>query len=132
MRVDRRDVVATVFVVAGALVYLLWLADRPVPGLTSARAVALFVLGTGVAASASAVVPSFQQLMHGSKTYMAVASLIGAVAAVAGIVAVVRQTDAMLGLLVATTAVLWVIATVRHTTMRSGGGSHPGGSARAI
>lgn len=132
MRLDRRDVVATVFVVAGGLVYLLWLADRAVPGLTSARAVALFVLGTGIAASASAVVPSFEQLMHGSKSYMAVTSLIGGVAAVAGVVAVVRQTDGMLGLLVAATAVLWIIATVRHTTMKTHvGGSHLGPRAKA-
>jgi hypothetical protein len=117
MRLGRRDVVATVFVVAGVLAYALWLANHPVSGLSSARVVALVVLGTGVAASASAVVPSFNQLLHGSKMYMASTSLIGTAALVAGIIAVFRQTDAMLALLVATTVVLWIIATVRHTMM---------------
>jgi hypothetical protein len=67
MRLGRRDVIATVSVLAGVLVYALWLADHPVPGLSSVRVVTLVVLGTGVAASASAVVPSFAQLLDGSE-----------------------------------------------------------------
>ena len=122
MRVSRRDIVATIFVLAGALVYVLWLTSHPLPGLSSPRVVAVVVLGTGVAASASAVVPSFMSLLHGSKAYLAVTSVIGAVAAVAGVVAVVRQTDVMLGLLVVTTAVLWIIATVRHMMMATARG----------
>jgi hypothetical protein len=117
MRVSRRDIVATTFVLAGALVYVLWLTSHPLPGMSSARVVAFVVLGTGVAASASAVVPSFMSLLHGSKTYLAVTSSIGTLAAVAGVVAVVRQTDVMLGVLVSTMAVLWIIATVRHMMM---------------
>ena len=117
MRFGRRDLIATVCVVAGVLVYALWAANHPLPGLSSVRVVALFVLGTGVAASASAVVPSFTQLLHGSKTYMAITSVVGAVALVAGIIAVFRETDVMLHLLVAATVALWIIATVRHTLM---------------
>jgi len=125
MRFGRRDLIATVCVVAGVLVYALWAANHPLPGLSSVRVVALFVLGTGVAASASAVVPSFTQLLHGSKMYMAVTSLVGAVALVAGIMAIFRQTDVMLHLLVATTVALWIIATVRHTMMANApDGSH--------
>ena len=117
MRFGRRDLIATLCVTIGVVVYALWLADHPLPGLSSVRAVALVVLGTGVAASASAVVPSFVQLLHGSKMYMAITSLVGAVALVGGIIAVFRQTDVMLHLLVATTVALWIIATVRHTLM---------------
>lgn len=126
MRVSRRDIVATTFVLAGALVYGLWLANHPLPGMSSARVVALIVLGTGVAASASAVVPSFMGLMHGSKIYLVVTSLIGALAAVAGVVAVFRQTDVMLGLLAAATAVLWIIATVRHVMITTAQGGQSG------
>lgn len=128
MRVSRRDIVATAFVLAGALVYALWLTSHPLPGLSSPRVVALVVLGTGVVASAAAVVPTFMSLLHGSKTYLAVTSLLGALAAVAGMVAVVRQTEVMLGLLVAATAVLWIIATVRHVMRTEARGSaryHP-------
>lgn len=116
MRFGRRDLIATVFVVAGAVVYALWLAEHPIAGLSSVRGVALIVLATGVAASASAVVPSFVQLLHGSRRYMAITSLLGAAALVAGILALVRQTDEMLHLLFAATVVLWIIATLRHTT----------------
>jgi len=132
MRLGRRDLIATVCVAAGVLVYALWATDHSVPGLSSVRVVALVVLGTGVAASASAVVPSFVQLLHGSKMYMAATSLIGAVALVAGILAVIRQTGAMLHLLVATTVVLWIISTVRHTMMaNTPDGSHPAPGAGA-
>jgi hypothetical protein len=117
MRFGRRDLIATVCVVAGVLVYAFWAAGHPLPGLSSVKVVTLGVLGTGVAASASAVVPSFTQLLHGSKMYMAITSLVGAVALVAGIIAVFRETDAMLHLLVAATVALWIIATVRHTLM---------------
>jgi hypothetical protein len=115
MHLGRRDLIATAFVAVGVLVYALWLADHPIPGLSSVRVVALVVLGTGVAASAFAVVPSFTRLLHGSMPYMATTSLIGAVALVAGILALVHQTDVMLHLLVAATVVLWIIATARHS-----------------
>ena len=126
MRFPRRDLIATVCVAAGVLVYALWAAGHPLPGMSSVRVVALVVLGTGVAASASAVVPSFAQLLHGSMMYMAITSLVGAVALVAGIIAVFRQTDAMLHLLAATTVALWIITTVRHTMFPNApDGSHP-------
>lgn len=117
MRFGRRDLIATLCVAAGVLVYAFWATDHPLSGMSAVRVVALVVLGTGVAASASAVVPSFTQLLHGSRTYMAVTSLIGTIALAAGIVAVVPQTEAMLHVLVGVTVVLWIIATIRHTTM---------------
>ena len=117
MRFGRRDLIATLCVAAGVLVYAFWAADQPLPGLSSVRVVALVVLGTGVAASASAVVPAFDRLLHGSRTYMAVTSLLGALALAAGIIAVFPQTAEMLHLLVGATVALWVIATVRHTSM---------------
>ena len=125
MRLGRRDLIATVCVAVGMLVYALWAASHPLPGLSSVRAVALFVLGTGVAASASAVVPGFAQLLHGSKMYMAISSLVGAVALISGLLAVIRQTDVMLHLLFATTVALWIIATIRHAmTANASDGSH--------
>ena len=125
MRLGRRDLIATVCVAAGVLVYAMWAANHPLPGLSSVRAVALFVLGTGVAASASAVVPGFAQLLHGSRMYMTISSLVGAVALISGLLAVIRQTDVMLHLLFATTVALWIIATIRHTmTASAPDGSH--------
>ena len=120
MRLGRRDWIATVFVVVGVVVYLVWLFDLALPGLSSGRAVTLAVLATGVAASASAVVPSFVQLLHGSKLYLVATLVIGAVALVAGIIAILNRSEIMLGVLVVATAMLWIIATVRHTKMSAG------------
>ena len=125
MHFGRRDMVATVCVAAGVLVYAFWAASHPLAGLSSVRVIALVVLGTGVAASASAVVPSFMQLLHGSRTYMMGTSLLGVIALVAGIIAVFGRTEAMLHLLVAATVALWAIATVRHMMTGSPAGVQP-------
>jgi hypothetical protein len=48
-----------------------------------------------------------------------IASLIGAVALVAGVITVVTGNEAMLASLVAATVVLWAMSTVRHVITRS-------------
>jgi hypothetical protein len=65
-------------------------------------------------ASASAVVPGFDGLLHGSKLYLAGTSLLGLGALAAGITALVSAREVMLGLLVTATVALWAISTVRH------------------
>ena len=77
MRLPKQDIVATVLVAAAGLLYLLWAVGSAPLGLGSTRATGLVVLGLGFAASASAVVPNFDQLIHGNKAYLAVTSLIG-------------------------------------------------------
>ena len=54
------------------------------PGLSGTRATGIVVLALGVAASASAVVPSVDQLIHGNKLYLTVTALIGVVAICGG------------------------------------------------
>ena len=116
MHLKWRDLLATVFVAAGALVYLLWLAGVGSQGETEVRAVTVIVLVLGFGASASAVVPGFDGLWHGSRLYLAVSSLLGLAAFAAGVAALVTGHEEMLGVLVATTVVLWAISTLRHTT----------------
>ena len=125
-----QDRLASVFVAAGALVYLLWSFGVGSQGVRGARAVAGIALVLGFAASASAVVPGFDRLIHGNKLYLAGASLLGLGALAAGIAALVTGNEAMLGVLVATTIVLWVISTLRHTAT-SPGTSRPGRTALA-
>jgi hypothetical protein len=73
------------------------------------------VLVLGLAASVTAVVYGVGAgLLRASKVYLGVTSLIGLTAAVAGVWAVVAESETMLELLVATTFVLWLMATVRH------------------
>jgi hypothetical protein len=112
MRLSWRDGLATVFVGVGVLVYGLWLADVASAG---PRAVTAVVLVLGLAASVTAVVYGVGAgLLRASKVYLVVASLIGLAAAVAGVWALVAETEAMLAILVASTVVLWLMSTVRH------------------
>jgi hypothetical protein len=119
MHLTRRDRIATVCVGGGVLVAVLWLAGVGSEGITTVRIVTAIVLALGFVASASAVVPGFVELLHGSKLYLAITSLIGLGALAAGIAALVDGSEVMLGLLVVATIALWVISTARHTRWAS-------------
>jgi hypothetical protein len=121
---------ATFFVAVGALVYALWLAGVGSEGATGVRVAAGIVLALGFGASASAVVPGFNALLRGSKLYLVVTSLLGLGALVAGISALVSGREVVLGLLVATTVVLWAISTLRHTLAAGSTEGTATGSAR--
>ena len=90
MRLPKQDLIATALVAAAGVFYILWLTGVASAGMSSTRTTALVVLALGFAASASAVVPHFDQLIHGNKAYLAVTSLIGLVALIAGVQALAR------------------------------------------
>ena len=117
MRIPTRDRVATGLVACAVIVYTLWAAGSTVLGMDSIRITGLVVLGLGFAASASAVVPGFAELLHGSKLYLLVTSLIGLLALVAGVVMLVAASEAALGMVMAAMVVLWMIATAHHTVL---------------
>ena len=114
MHLHRRDAIATGLVVAAGLVYVLWASGAAPPGMSSTRVTGSVVLALGFAASATAVVPTFDRLLHGSKIYLAVTSLLGLVALVGGVQALVAESDVGLTLVMCTMLVLWAIATVHH------------------
>lgn len=114
MRLPRRDQIATLLVAVAAVAFGLWLAGVDTLGMSDTRVVAGIVLGLGFAASAAAVVPGFEELLHAPKAYLAAASLLGVVALAAGVAALVADSGPMLTALMAATAVLWVMATLRH------------------
>ena len=113
MRLPKQDLIATAFVAAAGVFYILWLTGVASAGM-STRTTALVVLALGFAASASAVVPHFDQLIHGNKAYLAVTSLIGLVALIAGVQALAAASGAGLGVLMGAMSVLWLMATIRH------------------
>jgi uncharacterized membrane protein len=115
MRMSRRDWIATALVVAAVLAYAVWLVIADNPAESAIRAMVATVLVLGFAASATAVVPGFAALIHGSKTYLVAASAIGLVALVAGVMAFVNASTALLAALVVATMVMWVMASLRHT-----------------
>jgi len=124
MKLAKRDLVASLFVGVGAVVYLLWLLGVGWSGATGVRVAAATVLVLGIAASAFAVVPGFGELMHGSKAYMAGASLLGAGALAAGLIALLQASGLALGLLVGADLLLWAGSTSRHALAA---GRVPGG-----
>jgi uncharacterized membrane protein YkgB len=114
MRMTWRDGLASVFVLVAVLVYGLWLADVEVFGL-GARGIGVVVLGLGLASSVIAVVYGVGAgLMQANRRYLAVASLFGIIACVAGVATLLYANEPTLGVLVGSTVVLWAIATVRH------------------
>ncbi|HSB86799.1 MAG TPA: hypothetical protein VLD86_10835 [Ilumatobacteraceae bacterium] len=117
MTLSRRDALASTLVGVAVLLYLLWAFEAEVPSLHATRATGAVVLVLGFLASASAVVPTFDRLIHGSKSYLMVTSAIGVVAAVAGILVMIRSSEIGLGVVIASMVVLWSIATTHHVLM---------------
>ncbi|HEX6876888.1 MAG TPA: hypothetical protein VF165_14605 [Nocardioidaceae bacterium] len=123
MRLPKRDIIATCAVALAVVVYLLWLADATLPGMSGMRVTGLVILVLGFIASATAVVPSFDQLIHGNRAYLAVTSLLGLAALAAGIVMLWSASSAALAVLMAALVVLWVISTIHHVLLTKAGRS---------
>lgn len=117
MTLSKRDALASTLVGVAVLLYLLWAFEAEVPSLHATRATGAVVLVLGFLASASAVVPTFDRLIHGSKSYLMVTSAIGVVAAVAGILVMIRSSEIGLGVVIASMVALWSIATTHHVLM---------------
>ena len=115
MRITWRDWTATILVAVSALMYAVWRSEGEVLGMSSARAIGLSVLLLGLAASVTAVVFGVGEgLLRANRWYLAITSLIGLAALVAGIIVLVNENEAMLATLVISTAVLWLASTLRH------------------
>ncbi len=123
MRVPGRDLIATGLVIVAGLLYLLWALDSALPGMSGTRATGVAVLALGFAASASAVVPAFDQLVRGNRAYLALTSVIGLAAFAAGIQMLVTASGAGLTVVMAAMAVLWLIATIHHSLLARTGPS---------
>ena len=125
MYLSKRDVIATGLVAVAGVLCLLWAIGSTLPGMSSARVTGAVVLGLGFAASAVAVVPGFGQLLHGSKTYLGITSLIGLAAVAAGVHMLVTAGGVSLTLVMAAMAVLWLIATIHHSLLAKTGAIPP-------
>jgi hypothetical protein len=120
MPLSWRDSIATILVAIGVVVYGAWVIGSGIPGLEEPAGVAIAVLALGVAASISAVVPGFSELLHGSRPYLVAASVLGVVALGAGLWTILAEgAEAGLAVLVLATIVLWGMSTMRH--VRVGG-----------
>jgi hypothetical protein len=113
MKVLKRDILATALVAVAGVLYGLWAAGY----WSSVRATGAVVLALGFVASASAVVPGFEQLLRGNKTYLAVTSLIGLIAFIAGVQMLITASGTGLTVMMIAMGVLWAIATIHHTLL---------------
>ncbi|HLO34946.1 MAG TPA: hypothetical protein VK194_02645 [Candidatus Deferrimicrobium sp.] len=121
MHLSWRDSIATVLVAIGVVVYGAWVAGPGIPGFVEPASVALAILVLGVAASILAVVPGFDELLRGSRTYLAGASALGVIAFGAGVWTIAAGAAAAgLAVLVVATVVLWAMSTMRHAGVSVG------------
>ena len=108
MKLQRRDLVATSLVAAAGVIYLLWLLDSVPTAMSGVRVTGSIILALGFAASATAVVPTFDQLLHGNKVYLAVTSLLGLVALIAGVVMLVESSQTALAVVMVAMIAMWL------------------------
>lgn len=119
MRLSWRDGLDTLLVAAAAVLYALWAAGTLMPGV-STRWMTVIAFALGMAActvnqrSLGEVYGATQGGPRPSGLYIAVSTVLGVVMLVAGILAFVLASEAMLATLVAAMVALWLIATGRH------------------
>ena len=118
MRLTWRDGVATVSVAAAGGLYALWLTGTGMAG-TSTRVLGAIVFALGWVGCTSNQAAMAEVFGVGAPRrapmgYVVMASIIGAVALVAGVITVVTGSEAMLATLVIAMVVLWAMSTVRH------------------
>jgi hypothetical protein len=119
MRLTVSDGFSTAFVAAAAAMYVPWATGAAFQG-TSARVIAAAVFALGWAACVAdqrqmAVVYGVSR--DGQQppiAYAAFVSAVGALALVAGLIAIVTASAATLAVLAASIAALWLVATARH------------------
>jgi len=114
MALSWRDSIATLLVALGVVLYGCWAAGISIPGFDGIAAVAIGILVLGIAASVSAVVPGFGELLRGSRLYLAGTSALGVLALGGGIYAIANDEPIALAVLVLATVVLWALSTARH------------------
>jgi hypothetical protein len=120
MRLNWKDGLATAFVGAAAVLYLLWLGGTTVAGLSGPRtlAVAIFALGVGGCYAARSHMEGVYGVGRGPRPplfYVVLVSALGGLTLVAGIVALSSGSTTALATLTSAMVALWALATIRHS-----------------
>ena len=114
MRLTWKDAVSTVFMAAIVIIYVAFLNSTTAWLISSARGTAGAVLVLGMVGGCAMSAPAEQYQDKGAGTYTSVASVLGATALVAGVIALITASTVALAILVVATLALWLVATVRH------------------
>jgi hypothetical protein len=119
MLLTWRDGLTTVLTAAAAVLYALWATDAVMAGV-STRWITVIVFALGMAACTAnqrelgKVYGAIPGAPRPPGSYIALATALGIVMLVAGILAFVLASEAMLVTLVAAMVALWLLATARH------------------
>jgi hypothetical protein len=119
-----KDGLATLFVGAAAVLYLLWAGGTTVSGLSGTRALTVAIFGLGIGGCYTA--RSHMETMYGVGSrprpplyYVVLVSVLGGVTLVAGVIALASGGDAALATLTRAMVALWALATIRHSMSRT-------------
>jgi hypothetical protein len=117
-RLSAADLAATLLVAAAVVVSTLWLTDAALTGwstrATAAVVLALGYLGCMSSRTGLAEVYGAQGRRRAPLAYVVTSSLVGALALVSGVAALVWASETMLVTLIVSLVALWVLATARH------------------
>lgn len=114
MRLTWKDAVSTVFMAAIVVIYVAFLNSTTAWLISSARGTAAAVLILGMVGGCAMSAAAGRDQGPRARTYTSFASVLGAIALVAGVIALITASTVALAILVVATLTLWLVATVRH------------------
>ena len=127
MRLTWKDAVSTVFMAAIVVIYVAFLNSTTEWLISSARGTAAAVLVLGIVGGCGMSAAAEQYQGQRARAYTSFASVLGATALVAGVIALITASTVALAILVVATLALWLVATARHAFTGPavpGGGRH--------
>ena len=135
MRLTWKDGLATVFVGLAVVLFVVWSAGAAVSGISGrGLVVAILLLGIAGCYTARSQFETFYGV-NGTTlpplAYVVLVSVVGALATVAGIVAVIGGGTVAVTTLLLAMVVMWILATVRHQRRASADHSAATGAATA-
>jgi hypothetical protein len=135
MRLTWKDGLATVFVGLAVVLFVVWSAGAAVSGISGrGLVVAILLLGIAGCYTARSQFETFYGVngtTRATLAYVVLVSVVGALATVAGIVAVIGGGTVAVTTLLLAMVVMWILATVRHQRRASADHSAATGAATA-
>ena len=114
MRLTWKDAIAAVFMAAIIIIYAAFLNSTTGWLISSARGTAAAVLVLGIVGGCGMSAAAEQYQGKRAQAYTSFASVLGATALVAGVLALITASTVALAILVVATLALWLVATMRN------------------
>ena len=114
MRLTWKDAVSAVFMAAIVVIYVAFLNSTTAWLISSARGTAAAVLVLGIVGGCGMSAAAEQYQDKRARAYTSFASVLGATALLAGVIALITASTVALAILVVATLALWLLATARH------------------